>query len=83
MAAWLPGPRGPLCYQAIIEADGHAKVFEINARFGGGYPHADYAGACFAQWLLEECAGLPSTASNDWLEGVAMLRFDSAIFVSP
>ena len=83
MAACLPGPRGPLCYQAIIDAEGRANVFEINARFGGGYPLADHAGACFAQWLLEERAGLPSTASNDWLEGVAMLRFDSAIFVNP
>lgn len=83
MAACLPGPRGALCYQAIIAADGSAKIFEINARFGGGYPLADYAGARFAQWLIEERLGLPSTAANAWTAGVAMLRFDDAIFVAP
>jgi len=82
MAACLPGPRGALCYQAIIAVDGSAKVFEINARFGGGYPLADYAGACFAQWLIEERLGLASTAANTWTAGVAMLRFDAAIFVT-
>ena len=81
MAACLPGPHGALCYQAIIAPDGTAKVFEINARFGGGYPLADYAGACFAQWLIEERMQLPSTAANRWTAGVAMLRFDAAIFV--
>ncbi|WP_343517617.1 ATP-grasp domain-containing protein [Sphingomonas sp.] len=82
MAACLPGPYGALCYQAIIAADGSAKVFEINARFGGGYPLADYAGASFARWLIEERLGLPSTAANRWTAGVAMLRFDAAIFVT-
>lgn len=82
MAACLPGPYGALCYQAIIAADGSPKVFEINARFGGGYPLADYAGACFARWLIEERLGLPSTAANNWTPGVAMLRFDAAIFVT-
>jgi carbamoyl-phosphate synthase large subunit len=81
MAACLPGPYGALCYQAIVAADGSAKVFEINARFGGGYPLADYAGASFAQWLIEERLGLPSTAANNWASGVAMLRFDAAVFV--
>ena len=83
MAACLPGPHGALCYQAIIAPDDSAKVFEINARFGGGYPLADYAGACFAQWLIEERLGLPSTATDSWTAGVAMLRFDAAIFVTP
>lgn len=80
LAACLPGARGALCFQAIVDAAGVAKVFEINARFGGGYPLADHAGAHFAQWLIEERLGLPSTATNTWAEGVGMLRFDSAIF---
>ena len=42
---------------------------------------ADYAGASFAQWLIEERLALPSTAANEWTAGVAMLRFDAAIFV--
>jgi len=77
----LPGLRGPVCFQAIVRADGSACVFEVNARFGGGYPLAHEAGARFAHWLLEEAAGLPSTASDEWEEGVLMLRYDAAFFV--
>lgn len=83
LAACLPGPRGALCFQAMRDARGQPRLFEINPRFGGGYPLADQAGAHFARWLLEDWAGLASTASDDWREGVAMLRFDSAIYINP
>jgi carbamoyl-phosphate synthase large subunit len=76
----LPRPRGALCFQAIAADDERVGVFEINARFGGGYPLAHAAGARFSRWLLEEAAGLPCTASNDWREGVTMLRYDAAVF---
>jgi carbamoyl-phosphate synthase large subunit len=76
----LPGARGALCFQAIVDAAGRAVVFELNARFGGGYPLAHRAGACFAQWLLEETTGRPSSAHNHWQDGVLMLRYDHAIF---
>jgi len=81
LAAVLPGAYGPLCFQAIVTPAGECCVFEINARFGGGYPLAHHAGARFAQWLLEEVAGLPSTANDDWKAGVTMLRYDAAVFV--
>jgi carbamoyl-phosphate synthase large subunit len=77
----LPGASGPLCFQAIVTASGETVVFEINARFGGGYPLAHRAGARMSQWLLEEAAGLPLSAHDDWREGVTMLRYDTAIFV--
>jgi carbamoyl-phosphate synthase large subunit len=57
------------------------KVIEINARFGGGYPLADHAGAHFAKWLLEEVSGLPASCHDNWHSGVLMLRYDEAIFV--
>ena len=60
----LPGARGPLCYQAIVDRAGRASVFEINARFGGGYPLAHHAGATFARWLLEEAVGLEPTCAR-------------------
>ncbi|WP_426170237.1 ATP-grasp domain-containing protein [Sandarakinorhabdus sp. DWP1-3-1] len=83
LAAALPGARGALCFQAFVASDGSASVFEINARFGGGYPVADRAGGSFARWLVEQAAGLPSTANNHWQDGVRMLRYDAAVFVTP
>lgn len=81
IAAALPGARGALCFQAIDDRRTGPGVFEINARFGGGYPLADRAGGRFARWLLEEALGLPSTARDDWRADVTMLRYDAAVFV--
>lgn len=74
------GARGALCFQAIVDAAGEPWVFEINGRFGGGYPLAHQAGAEFARWLLEETLGRPASAHNDWQDGVVMLRYDQAVF---
>lgn len=81
IAAALPGPRGALCFQAIVDDNGNASVFEINARFGGGYPLAHRAGAAFGRWLMEERLQLPSSANDDWRNGVTMLRYDAAVFI--
>jgi carbamoyl-phosphate synthase large subunit len=80
MAPVLIGAQGPLCFQAIVRPDGSYCVFEINARFGGGYPLAHQAGGRFAQWLLEELEGREVPALDDWEPGVTMLRFDTAVF---
>lgn len=76
----LPGARGVLCFQLIDDPKLGPRVFEINARFGGGYPLADYAGAKFATWLLQEVTGQPISAHNQWREGVEMMRYDAAIY---
>jgi carbamoyl-phosphate synthase large subunit len=81
LATILPGARGPLCFQAVVREDGDYAVFEINARFGGGYPLAHHAGARFSGWLLEEACSLPSTANDAWKQGVTMLRYDAAVFL--
>ncbi len=80
LARALPTARGALCFQAIADTTRGLRIIELNARFGGGYPLADRAGAVFAQWLLEEVAGLPVSANDDWRDGVLMLRYDSAVF---
>ena len=72
---------GPICAQAMLNDSNEAAVIEINARFGGGYPLAHKAGAEFTRWLLELHLGLPCSAHNHWEENLAMLRYDSAIFV--
>lgn len=81
IVAALPGARGPLCFQAIVRPDGAFCVFEINARFGGGYPLAHEAGATFTRWLLEERLGRPCSAHDEWRDGLTMLRYDSAVFL--
>jgi len=79
----LKGARGALCFQAIVNDAGEAAIFEINARFGGGYPLAHHAGGAFSRWLLEEAAGRECTATNEWQDGVMMLRYDAAVFAAP
>jgi carbamoyl-phosphate synthase large subunit len=76
----LPSLTGVACFQVIDDPELGPRVIEINARFGGGYPLADHAGARFAQWLLEEVSGFPCSANDDWRENVKMLRYDSAIY---
>jgi carbamoyl-phosphate synthase large subunit len=77
----LPGAFGPITIQ-VFEDAGAARVIELNARFGGGFPLSHEAGAVFARWLMEERLGLPSTATNEkWRDGLVMLRYDAAVFV--
>lgn len=75
----LPGVRGVFCFQAMMTDRGPV-VFEINARFGGGYPLAHHAGGNFARWLLEETHGLERTAANRWRSGTLALRYDVEAF---
>jgi carbamoyl-phosphate synthase large subunit len=78
----LPGAYGPMNVQMCCASDGTLAVIEINARFGGGFPLSAHAGADFPRWILEEVAGLPSTARADsWRPGVAMLRYDAEVFL--
>ncbi|MFC3215837.1 ATP-grasp domain-containing protein [Novosphingobium panipatense] len=80
VAKALPGARGALCFQLIDDPSRGPCVFEINARFGGGYPLADRAGGRFAESLIARLAGRGECATMDWREDVVMLRYDSAIF---
>lgn len=76
----VPGIRGPICFQAKLEGR-DAVIFEINARFGGGFPVAHAAGAPFSRWLLEEALELPRSAGDAWEPDVLMLRYDQAVFL--
>lgn len=82
VVAAVPGLRGPFCFQCIDTARG-PRVFEINARFGGGYPLAHAAGATFGKWALQEHLGLGCAAADEWSDGLLMLRYDDAILVKP
>lgn len=82
LAGTLPAARGVVCFQTMEDAGGWPAVFEINARFGGGFPIAHYAGARFTLWLMEEALGLPASAHDHWREGAVMLRYDAAVFLN-
>lgn len=76
----LPGIYGAICFQGFMDDIGSIKIFEINARFGGGYPVCDKAGGSFAKWLIQDISGREPTYNDEWREGVRMLRYDSAVF---
>lgn len=82
IAETLPGARGALNVQCFAEQGGEIKVIEINARFGGGFPLADHAGARFPLWLLESVLNRPTTETAEWQAGLVMLRYDAAVFIS-
>jgi len=82
IAEKLPGARGALNVQCFVGRDGTIAVIEINARFGGGFPLANRAGAKFPLWLLEPLLEKPATVTEDWQDGLLMLRYDDAIFIS-
>ena len=84
VAATLPGTYGVLNVQIFHDpTTNQLAVIEINPRFGGGYPLSEQAGAPMTRWLLEDVLQLPSTARADaWREGIVMLRYDAAAFVS-
>ena len=82
LAEALPGAWGALNIQCFMTGDGDIKVFEVNARFGGGYPLAHHAGARFTSWLLDELAGRSVDRYDGWRDGLAMLRFDEASYLS-
>jgi len=81
LAEMLPGAFGPLNLQCFVSPVGEIQFIEINARFGGGYPLADHAGAKFARWIIEDYLGSYSTANDEWRQGVLMLRYDEAVFL--
>jgi carbamoyl-phosphate synthase large subunit len=74
------GIQGVICFQGFKRDDGSVQVFEINARFGGGYPICDHAGGTFARWILQELLGETPDYNDNWSEGIRMLRYDAAVF---
>jgi carbamoyl-phosphate synthase large subunit len=82
VAESLPGAIGCVTVQAFLTANQEIKFIEINPRFGGGFPLAAQAGADFPKWMIEMCLGRESDIALDgWRDGLAMLRFDEAVFV--
>lgn len=78
----LPGALGCITVQCFLQSNGEIVFIEINPRFGGGYPLSYRAGADFPSWIVQSLAGdNPKVAIDEWEDGLAMLRYDDAIFV--
>jgi len=76
-------PFGPVNIQCFYnKQEGKRFYTEVNARFGGGYPLAYYAGANFPKYIKALLSGntLESMIGKDYKEGLIMSRFDEAIY---
>lgn len=74
-------PYGAINMQCIVGTQG--PVFtEINARFGGGYPLADMAGAAFPELILALVTGNRRQDILPYKRGLLMSRYDDAVFTS-
>jgi carbamoyl-phosphate synthase large subunit len=83
VAETLPGAYGAMNVQCFLTPKEDIRIIEINGRFGGGYPLSHRAGAHMTTWLIEEAMGLtPCGPFDRWEDGLLMLRYDEAIFVS-
>lgn len=79
----LPGALGCITVQCFLTPNNEIKFIEINPRFGGGFPLSMQAGAEFPRWIIEMILGRdPEIIIDGWQNGVVMLRYDDAIFVT-
>ncbi len=77
----LGGCQGCITLQCFRRPDGRVSFFEVNARFGGGYPLSDAAGANYPGRILDLLSGQSLPVFDGWQDGLVMLRYDDAIFV--
>ncbi len=80
----ISGAKGCLTFQFFRNRDtGALYLIELNARFGGGFPLSHAAGADYPRWLYEEwITGRAIEDYDHWEDGLTMLRYDEAVFVS-
>ncbi|NOY42653.1 MAG: ATP-grasp domain-containing protein [Planctomycetes bacterium] len=81
LAQSLPCPWGAMCFQVFFDSQRNARIIEINPRFGGGYPIAHQAGVDFVELLIREVLSEPLPTSMPWRAGIAMTRWDDAVFL--
>lgn len=80
---YIEGCIGCICVQLFYHPETHDIVgIEINPRFGGGYPLTFVCGGNFPEMLIREYfLGEKIEYSDNWKDGMLMLRYDDAIYV--
>ncbi|MBI4667961.1 MAG: ATP-grasp domain-containing protein [Elusimicrobia bacterium] len=74
-------PFGAINIQCCLAGAG-LYFMEINARFGGGYPLADEAGAAFPETLLDMLADRPCASRlGIYKRGLVMSRYETSVYM--
>lgn len=81
---YIEGCIGCICVQLFFHPQTKDIVgIEINPRFGGGYPLTYMAGGNFPELLISEYfCGETIEYFDTWKDGMLMLRYDDAIYIS-
>ncbi len=81
---YIEGCVGCICVQLFFHPETKDMVgIEINPRFGGGYPLTYMAGGNFPELLIREYfCGESIEYFDTWKDGLLMLRYDDAIYIS-
>lgn len=81
LVAAIPGLRGCVTLQCIVDEGGSVFAIELNPRFGGGYPLSMAAGANYPREILARYfLGHNADVELSWEAGVMMLRYDQAFY---
>ena len=80
---YVKGCVGCICVQLFFHPETEDMVgIEINPRFVGGYPLSFMAGGNYPELLIREYfRGEDICYSDNWKDGMLMLRYDDAIYV--
>lgn len=81
--AYIEGAIGCLTLQLFLNKNtGRIIAFEINPRFGGGYPLSYLAGANYPKWLIQEhLLNRKIDYYDGWEDNLLMLRYDDEVLI--
>ena len=79
----FPGLGPIVSLDATLRPDGSVIVDGIKASLGEGFEVAHRAGAEIVKWLLREHSFGSAGITDEWQDGVGMIRYQAAMFVLP
>ena len=79
----LQGLSSIISMDATLRPDGRLTVDRLKAYLSENFEVAHRAGAEIMRWLLREHCYGSTTISDEWQDGVQMIRYQAAVFVLP